>query len=98
MPADTKHYITLFVVCAREYDGEEPKTMESEKCEGWKWVKQEAENLNEVVEKTLFTPLVNLVRQRPGEQSAHGHPLNGILRVSYQLDACFSKLTLVIIA
>ncbi|KAL9626185.1 MAG: hypothetical protein Q9204_007511 [Flavoplaca sp. TL-2023a] len=75
MPADNKHYITLFVVCSRENPREEPRILEPHKCEAWEWaswesllewVKQEAEAQNGVVEKTLFTPLLNLVRQRPG--------------------------------
>ena len=75
MPADNKHYITLFMVCERENDGEEPKVLEPDKCEAWewaswgdllKWVKQDAEAQNGVVEKTLFMPLLNVVRQRPG--------------------------------
>lgn len=52
MPHDNKHYITLFVVCVRENDGDEPRIMEPDKCEAWewaswedlqKWVKQQAE-------------------------------------------------------
>lgn len=75
MPADNKHYITLFVVCVRENDREEPRVLEPHKCEAWewaswedllRWVKQEAEAQSGVVEKKLFTPLLNLVRQRPG--------------------------------
>lgn len=75
MPADNKHYITLFMVCERENSGEEPKVLEPDRCEAWewaswedllKWVKQEAEAQSSVVEKKLFTPLLNLKRQRPG--------------------------------
>ncbi len=75
MPADNKHYVTFFVVCLRENHSEEPRVLEPQKCEAWEWVswesllewvKQEAETQNGVVEKTLFTPLLNLVRQRPG--------------------------------
>ncbi|KAL8896035.1 MAG: hypothetical protein Q9192_003301 [Flavoplaca navasiana] len=74
MPADNKHYVTLFVVCFRENPSEEPRLLEPHKCEAWEWanweslldwVKQEAEAQDGVVEKTLFTPLLNLVRQRP---------------------------------
>ncbi|KAL8804021.1 MAG: hypothetical protein Q9182_002812 [Xanthomendoza sp. 2 TL-2023] len=75
MPNDNKHYITLFVVCVRENDGEEPQIMEPDKCEAWewaswedllKWVKQEAEAQGGAVEKKLFAPFLNLIRQRPG--------------------------------
>lgn len=75
MQADNKHYITLFMVCVRENDGEEPKVLEPDNCEAWewaswedllKWVKQEAEAQSGVVEKKLFTPFLNLIRQRPG--------------------------------
>ncbi|KAI4210520.1 MAG: hypothetical protein LQ351_006671 [Letrouitia transgressa] len=75
MPADNKHYITLFMVCVRENEGEEPKVLESDKCEAWEWaswedlliwVKQEAEVQAGAVKKKLFAPLLNLARQRPG--------------------------------
>ncbi|KAI4238627.1 MAG: hypothetical protein LQ349_000975 [Xanthoria aureola] len=75
MPADNKHYITLFTVCVRENDGEEPQVLEPHKCEAWEWaswenllgwVKLEAEAQGGIVEKKLFTPLLNLVRQHPG--------------------------------
>ncbi|KAL8686947.1 MAG: hypothetical protein Q9224_005294 [Gallowayella concinna] len=75
MPDDNKHYITLFMVCERENATAEPENMEPDKCEAWewaswedllKWVKQEAEAQGGVVEKKLFTPLLNLVRQHPG--------------------------------
>lgn len=75
MPADNKHYVTLFVVCLRENHKEEPIILEPHKCDAWEWVswesllewvKQEAEAQTGVVEKTLFTPLLHLVRERPG--------------------------------
>ncbi|KAI4122747.1 MAG: hypothetical protein LQ338_005640 [Usnochroma carphineum] len=74
MPMDNKHYITLFTVCVREKDRDQPEVLEPDKCEAWewaswedmlKWVKQDAEAQGGVVEKKLFTPLLNLVRQRP---------------------------------
>ena len=76
MPADNKHYITMFTVCVRENDGDQPEVLEPDKCEAWewaswedllKWVRQEGEaREGEVVEKHLFVPFLSLVRQRPG--------------------------------
>ena len=71
MPVDNKHFVTLFVVCVREDDREEPEVLEPHKCEAWEWaswedVKQEAEAESGNAEKKLFTPLSNLIRQRPG--------------------------------
>lgn len=76
MPAENKHYVTLFVVCVRENEGDEPEILEPEKCEGWDWVSWEelrrwvdielAATGEEVMERRLFLPLLNLVRQRPG--------------------------------
>jgi len=76
MPAENKHYITMFTICVREKDSDEPQVLEPEKCEGWDWVsweelmdwvkvESEAEE-DEVLERKLFLPLLNLVRQRPG--------------------------------
>ncbi|KAL8798835.1 MAG: hypothetical protein Q9200_007687 [Gallowayella weberi] len=81
MPNDNKHYITLFMVGVRENDGEEPQILEAHKCEAWewaswedllRWVKQEAEAQGGVVEKKLFTPFLNLIRQRPGVKPGNG--------------------------
>ena len=75
MPTDNKHYITLFIVCRRENDMDEPRILEPNKCEAWEWaswenliewVKQEAETQSGDVEKKLFMPFLNLIRQRPG--------------------------------
>ncbi|EFY84579.1 hypothetical protein J3459_012774 [Metarhizium acridum] len=33
IPKDTKHYITLFHVCVRENDSDEPQLLEPDKCE-----------------------------------------------------------------
>jgi 8-oxo-dGTP diphosphatase len=76
MQADGKHYITLFMVCARENDSDLPQVLEPDKCEGWewaswedlmKWVKDAHEARDgEVLKKNLFVPLLNLVKQRPG--------------------------------
>lgn len=76
MPTDNKHYITLFMVCVRENDSDLPEILEPDKCEGWEWVSWEdlkkwveieiEAREGEVVEKKLFMPFLNLVRQRPG--------------------------------
>lgn len=38
MPADNKHYVTLFMVCVRQNDSDLPEVLEPDKCEGWEWV------------------------------------------------------------
>ncbi|KAL8998768.1 MAG: hypothetical protein Q9169_002218 [Polycauliona sp. 2 TL-2023] len=69
MPADGKHYITLFMVCVRENERGEPQIRERNKCEAWewaswtdllRWVKQDAEAPNGVADRRPFTPLLNL--------------------------------------
>ncbi|KAI4179112.1 MAG: hypothetical protein L6R41_008026 [Letrouitia leprolyta] len=74
MPDDSKHYVTLFMVCVRENIEQEPRILEPEKCEAWewaswenllRWVRQTSETQNRAVEKKLFTPLLNLIQQRP---------------------------------
>lgn len=73
MPADRKHYITLFMVSARENGNVEPRLMEPDKCEGWEWVSwMTLQTLamrqihGEKEDRTLFTPLLSLFQQRPG--------------------------------
>jgi 8-oxo-dGTP diphosphatase len=73
---DKKHYITMFMVCERSSEKDEARVMEPDKCEGWEWstweelvalVKSEREvKEGEVLERTLFQPLLDLVEQRPG--------------------------------
>lgn len=75
MPADGKHYVTLFMLCERENDHDLPQVLEPEKCEGWVWVswkdlvgwaKEHNETTDEaILKKRLFTPLLNFMRQRP---------------------------------
>jgi len=76
MKADNKHYITLFTVCVREDDSQEAEVREPDKCEAWEWwsweellthakMAEEAKE-DEVLEKKLFVPFLNLVKQRPG--------------------------------
>lgn len=67
MRNDGRHYVTVFMVCVRDDDTQEPEVMEVDKCEGWEWC--EWSRLVEMVqheEGKMFLPLVSLVRQRPG--------------------------------
>jgi len=76
MAAEGKHYVTLFVVGERENESDAPEILEPEKCMGWDWVCWEdlrswvdielASSREEVLERKIFLPLLNLVRQRPG--------------------------------
>lgn len=75
MENENKHYVTIFMCCEREDENQEAENLEVEKCEGWEWVTWEdlkkgwgtgSEEEGDVAErKNLFTPLVNLIRQRP---------------------------------
>lgn len=74
MGKENKHYVTIFMCCEREYENQEAENLEVEKCEGWEWVSWEdlkkgwGEGDGEedrAERKQLFTPLVNLIRQRP---------------------------------
>lgn len=73
MPADHKHYITMFMVSARESEDDQPQLTEPEKCAGWEWVswaglletaKSQLSGVKH--ERTLFTPMLSLLTQRPG--------------------------------
>lgn len=75
MEADGKHYITVFMVCEREDESQEAELREPDKCAGWEWWSWE-ELLKHVqaaagakdgqaLEKRLFIPFLNLVKQRP---------------------------------
>lgn len=74
---EKKHYVTVFMVCERLNQEDEPENREPEKCGGWEWVdweslvqwvEEEGEEENKGVEmrKKVFTPLISLIRQRPG--------------------------------
>lgn len=75
MPAEGKHYITLFTVCSRDNNDDEPQLLEPDKCEEWEWaswedlmtwVKIQSEAREDtVLEKRLFLPFLDLVLQRP---------------------------------
>lgn len=76
MPADGKHYISLYMVGVRDNDSELPQVLEPDKCEKWEWVDwehltewvkiQSEAGDNEVLERKLFSPFLNLIQQRPG--------------------------------
>lgn len=73
---DGRHYVTLFMVCRRRDEAEEPRVTEPDKCEGWEWSsweemvalvrRERGAGEGEVLERTLFQPLLDLVEQRPG--------------------------------
>jgi 8-oxo-dGTP diphosphatase len=76
MPADNKHYVTIFMVSEREDASAEAEILEPDKCEGWEWwsweeltsyveKQNEAQDVNKL-EKKLFIPFLNLMKQRPG--------------------------------
>ena len=76
MKKDNKHYITMFMVCERVNEEDEAHVMEPDKCEGWEWSswedllalvrKERNVKEGEVLERTLFLPLLDLAEQRPG--------------------------------
>lgn len=76
MAREAKHYVTMFVVCQRRDEEEEARVTEPEKCEGWEWCsweemvrlveREKGAKEGEVLERTLFQPLLDLVEQRPG--------------------------------
>ena len=77
MPADKKHYVTMFMVCEREDERAEPQLLEPDKCQGWEWAsweelltwmkrENEAKEKGEEVERKLFMPFLSLIKQRPG--------------------------------
>ncbi|KAK3901380.1 NUDIX hydrolase domain-like protein [Staphylotrichum tortipilum] len=65
----TKHYITIFVLCRRVDEWQEPKVMEPDKCEGWDW--QSWSDVRAVIAgehgtTKVFLPIANLLRDCPG--------------------------------
>lgn len=74
---DKKHYVTVFMVCERLNQEDEPENREPEKCGGWEWVdwgslvkwvddEGQEENKGDGMRKKVFTPLISLIRQQPG--------------------------------
>ena len=76
MPQDEKHYITIFMVCERESETDQPLILEPEKCAGWEWTTwreletwskpNDQSSAHDIRKRTIFTPLSNLLIQRPG--------------------------------
>jgi len=66
----------MFMVCERANEQDEARVTEPDKCEGWEWssweelvalVRKEKDvKEGEVLDRTLFQPLLDLVGQRPG--------------------------------
>ncbi|KAI2620417.1 NUDIX hydrolase domain-like protein [Hypoxylon sp. NC1633] len=71
----TKHYITVFVACRRENEGDEPQSLEPEKCESWHWIgwdeiKRWCEHHDDEVtpewaQNKCFLPIRHLARDYP---------------------------------
>lgn len=62
-----KHYVTVFVVCRRKDEEQRAENREPLKCGGWE--NMSWSQLGEMVRidaGRVFTPLVNLLAQRPG--------------------------------
>jgi len=68
---EDKHYITLFLVCTRKDESQEPQILEPDKCDGWEWIQWRevvkwVVGAEEAPDRKVFLPLVNLIKQRPG--------------------------------
>ncbi|KAK4154715.1 NUDIX hydrolase domain-like protein [Chaetomidium leptoderma] len=64
----TKHYITIFVLCRRVDETQEPQVLEPEKCERWAWKSWsdvKAVIAGEVEQARIFLPIINLLRDYP---------------------------------
>lgn len=64
------HYVTVFMVAGALADAE-PRNMEPDKCEGWKWMAWEelvawSRDQEEGTGRELFLPMKCLIRDRPG--------------------------------
>ncbi|KAK4129769.1 hypothetical protein N657DRAFT_640432 [Parathielavia appendiculata] len=64
----TKHYITIFVLCRRVDETEQPKVLEPEKCASWEW--KSWDDIRGAIEgesgqKKVFLPMVNLLADHP---------------------------------
>lgn len=84
MPAEGKHYVTLFTVGVRQNETQDPQVLEPNKCEGWEWVSWEElkswaqqqidtpQAEENGLQRKMFMPLLNLMRQRAGVVPAIG--------------------------
>ncbi|KAG7293595.1 hypothetical protein NEMBOFW57_003648 [Staphylotrichum longicolle] len=74
----TKHYITIFVLCRRVDESQEPETLqnlEPEKCERWEWMGWS--DVRAVIagrdgEAKVFLPILNLLQDHPGIEGLVG--------------------------
>ena len=76
MPADNKHYVTMWTVCEREDDNAKAEVMEPQNCEAWEWASweellewvkwQDEAREGDVLKKKLFKPFLSLINQRAG--------------------------------
>ncbi|KAJ4287888.1 hypothetical protein N0V88_007508 [Collariella sp. IMI 366227] len=63
-----KHYITIFVLCRRVDETQQPKVMEPEKCESWtwkSWADVRAAVAGQDGETKVFLPVVNVLKDHP---------------------------------
>ncbi|KAH6651299.1 NUDIX hydrolase domain-like protein [Chaetomium tenue] len=66
-----KHYITIFVLCQRLDDTQEPQVLEPHKCSCWEWKTWDdvraviAGNTEEGQPGKVFLPIVNLLEEQP---------------------------------
>ncbi|KAL2192626.1 NUDIX hydrolase domain-like protein [Corynascus similis CBS 632.67] len=63
-----RHYITLFVLCRRISESEEPQVLEPEKCECWEWKSWDDVRAlvnGELGHTKVFLPIVNLLKDHP---------------------------------
>ncbi|KXX80662.1 Nudix hydrolase 1 [Madurella mycetomatis] len=68
----SRHYVTLFVLCRRVDESQEPKVMEPEKCGPWcwkSWSDVKAVIADEGGDQKLFLPVINLLKDHPDVES-----------------------------
>ncbi|KAH6853227.1 NUDIX hydrolase domain-like protein [Chaetomium sp. MPI-CAGE-AT-0009] len=64
-----KHYITIFVLCQRLDDTQEPEVLEPKKCARWEW--KSWDDVRAVLAEEdgqsgkIFMPIVNLLKEHP---------------------------------
>ncbi|KAK3299832.1 NUDIX hydrolase domain-like protein [Chaetomium fimeti] len=64
-----KHYITIFVLCQRLDDTQDPQVLEPNKCARWEW--KSWDDVRDVIAEEdgqpgkIFMPIVNLLEEHP---------------------------------